>query len=101
MGVRRRAAGALGSLARNTDNQVTIVQAGAIPSLVHLLSDDVHRVRKQAAGALQILAGYDVNEVRIKSEVSSHKDKELIILNLSSLAAEDDWFQDLLDLVKS
>ena len=97
--VKQIAAGALQNLAVNADNQVTIAKAGAIPPLVELLKDP--EVRETAAGALYFLALNADNRVRIKSEVSSHKDKGLIGLNLSSLAAENGWVQGLLNLINS
>ena len=66
-----------------------------------MLRDEEPDVSRTAAGVLRNLAVNVSNRVRIKSEVSSHKDKELIILKLSSLVAEYVWLQGLLDLIKS
>ena len=97
----RAAATVLYHVAENDENKETIAAAGAIPPLVNLLKDSEPLVKQNAAGALWHLAVNVSNRVRIKSEVSSHKDKELIILNLSSLVAENGWVKGLFDLINS
>ena len=75
--------------------------ANAITTLVKLLKDSEPLVKQNAAGALWNLSFNADNKVTIAKEVSTHDGQELIILNLSSLAKEHSWAQDLLAFINS
>lgn len=62
---RKVAAAALAKVARNDTNRISIVQAGAIPPLVELLSDADTLVRRSAARALVNIAANYANGISI------------------------------------
>ncbi|HVT62519.1 MAG TPA: HEAT repeat domain-containing protein, partial [Legionellaceae bacterium] len=64
-GERREALDALGNLAHNRENRISIAQAGAIAPLVKLLSDSDTVVRQNAAAALYNLALNSENQISI------------------------------------
>ena len=64
---KENAAGALGSLARNSDNQTKIVEEGALPPLVNLLQSGSDEAKTNAAGALGNLADGISQNQRIKA----------------------------------